>query len=271
MRKKAAGIIAAFILVAIIAELLVSKYALHVQRYDLAYDNLPASFDGYRIAQISDLHNAVFGKNNSELLEVTAKENPDIIVFTGDLIDDETENPDEIAALLKKFSEIAPCFYVTGNHEAEIYREYFAFEKSIRSYIKTLHTESYKIEKNGEKIYIAGIDDPVFNPQFDEDLAKLGEKKGFTVLLSHRPEYFPQYAEYGFETVLTGHTHGGQIRLPFIGAILTPSQGLFPEYDSGLYSEGNTNMIISKGLGTSVIPIRFHNMPEVVLVQLKVK
>ena len=102
-----------------------------------------------------------------------------------------------------------------------------------------------------------------------EEIAKAAPGGIFTILLSHRPEYFETYVEAGLDLVLSGHAHGGQFRLPFAGGLAAPNQGLFPEYDSGLYTEGSTNMVVSRGIGNSVIPVRFNNRPEVIIVELQ--
>ena len=266
--KKTIKIILAALAVFCAVNIIISCKWLYTRRFTAVSESLPRGFEGFRIVQVSDLHNARFGKGNSALLEAVKSENPDIIAITGDLIDDKTKDYEALETFLKALSDIAPCYYVTGNHEAEVYKDYFAFEKRIRSYIKCLHTASVKIERDGETILIQGIDDPNFTPIFLDDLEKLGGASGYKILLCHRPEKFPLYVENGFDLVLTGHTHGGQIRLPFIGAVVAPSQGFFPKYDAGEFSEGKTEMIVSRGLGSSVLPIRFFNRPEIVTVEL---
>ena len=160
---------------------IISTFALKITYFTVHINNLPASFKGFRIAQISDLHNMSFGKNNKTLLEKVKAENPDIIVLTGDMMDDKTRDFDKLRILFENLADIAPCYYVTGNHEAEVYKDYFAFEKSIKGKVKTLHTTSSEIERNGESIYIQGIDDPNFTPVFYDDLIKLGEKEGVKI------------------------------------------------------------------------------------------
>ena len=249
--KKTIKIILAALAVFCAVNIIISCKWLYTRRFTAVSESLPHGFEGFRIVQVSDLHNARFGKGNSALLEAV-----------------KAEDPEALETFLKALSDIAPCYYVTGNHEAEVYKEYFAFEKRIRSYIKCLHTASIKIERDGETILIQGIDDPNFTPIFLDDLEKLGGASGYKILLCHRPEKFSLYVENGFDLVLTGHTHGGQIRLPFIGAVVAPSQGFFPKYDAGEFSEGKTEMIVSRGLGSSVLPIRFFNRPEIVTVEL---
>lgn len=188
--KAAVRIISAAIAIFIAVNIAVSTFAVTTTEYKVGINKLPSSFEGFRIVQISDLHNMSFGKNNSRLLTKVRDASPDIIVLTGDMMDDKTRDFDKLEELFENLSDIAPCYYVTGNHEAEVYKDYFAFEKRIRGRIKTLHTTSSVIEKNGESIYIQGIDDPNFTPVFFDDLIKLGEREGVKILLSHRPEKF---------------------------------------------------------------------------------
>ena len=114
------------------------------------------------------------------------------------------------------------------------------------------------------------MEDPAFSgtQAFSQALSDLASD-AFTVLLSHRPEFFDLYVQQGFPLVLSGHAHGGQIRLPFLGGILAPGQGFFPEYDSGLYTDETTSMVVSRGLGNSVFPFRLNNPPEIIIITLK--
>ena len=114
--------------------------------------------------------------------------------------------------------------------------------------------------------YLFGDSETVMNTKLEELLTENGE---FTVLLSHRPELFDAYTDHGMDLVLSGHAHGGQFRLPFIGGLVAPNQGLFPEYDAGIYTENNTNMLVSRGVGNSILPFRINNRPEVILIELQ--
>jgi predicted MPP superfamily phosphohydrolase len=138
-----------------------------------------------------------------------------------------------------------------------------------------------EITLKGECITLIGVKDPSFKTDYlygdaecviREDLSQLCQgRNGFTILLSHRPELFDAYADYPINLVLTGHAHGGQFRLPFIGGIAAPNQGLFPKYDAGMFVENDTHMIVSRGIGNSIIPLRFNNPPEIVVVKLTAK
>lgn len=252
--------------------------ALELNTYTISSRGLPDAFDGYRIAQVSDLHNAEFGGGNQRLLDMLREAEPDMIAITGDLIDSRKTNIAVALAFAEEAVRIAPCYYVSGNHEARVpeYRELKAGLEAAG--VTVLDDARVEIEISGKSITIIGVNDPSFLADYltsdaavmDRKLSELSsEDASFTILLSHRPELFDTYAAHDMDLVLTGHAHGGQFRLLLIGGLIAPNQGLFPKYDDGLYSEGNTNMIVSRGLGNSIIPFRFNNRPEVVLIELK--
>lgn len=252
--------------------------ALELNTYTISSRGLPDAFDGYCIAQVSDLHNAEFGDGNQRLLDMLREAEPDMIAITGDLIDSRKTNIAVALAFAEEAVRIAPCYYVSGNHEARVpeYRELKAGLEAAG--VTVLDDARVEIEISGKSITVIGVNDPSFHADYltsdaavmDRKLSELpSEDADFTILLSHRPELFDTYVAHNMDLVLTGHAHGGQFRLPLIGGLLAPNQGLFPKYDDGLYSEGNTNMIVSRGLGNSIIPFRFNNRPEVVLIELK--
>ena len=252
--------------------------ALELNTYTISSRGLPDAFDGYRIAQVSDLHNAEFGDGNQRLLDMLREAEPDMIAITGDLIDSRKTNIAVALAFAEEAVRIAPCYYVSGNHEARVpeYRELKAGLEAAG--VTVLDDARVEIEISGKSITVIGVNDPSFHADYltsdaavmDRKLSELpSEDADFTILLSHRPELFDTYVAHNMDLVLTGHAHGGQFRLPLIGGLIAPNQGLFPKYDDGLYSEGNTNMIVSRGLGNSIIPFRFNNRPEVVLIELK--
>ena len=241
-------------------------------------EGLPRGFDGFRIVQVSDLHDAEFGKDHEKTLDLIRKAKPDVIFLTGDLIDKHEGRTD--VALTVSFAEqavaIAPCYYVTGNHEGAIPAETYAeLEKALLSLgVTVLHGEAVTLERGGDSVTLAGIDSPAFGhgESASPDLSELCES-GYTILLAHHPEFFAKYAEAGADLVFSGHVHGGQFRLPFVGGLYGPGQGLFPDYDGGLYTVpadgGETLLYVSRGLGNSEIPVRFANRPEVILAVLE--
>ena len=251
--------------------------ALELNAYTVKSEKLPAAFQGYRIVHISDLHNAQMGENNEKLLKMIGQAKPDMIAITGDLVDSRDTDIPVALDFAAKAMEIAPCYYVTGNHEARI-PAYAQLRKGLQELgVTVLENAAVEIGREGEKIGLIGVDDPSFQTDYlfgdaetvlRDALQKLNEQDTYAVLLSHRPELFDMYVESGVDLVLTGHAHGGQFRLPWIGGLAAPNQGLFPQYDAGIYTEKQTNMMVSRGIGNSIIPIRFNNRLEVIVITL---
>ena len=271
--------VVAAVLLALIIWTVWGNTALELNTYTISSDILPEAFDGYRIAHISDLHNAEMGKDNEKLLDMLRETEPDIIAITGDIIDSRNTNIDIALQFTKAAMEIAPCYYVTGNHEARI-SKYDELKAGMEAAgVVVLEDEKTKISLEGGEITLIGVNDPSYQTDYlfgdaeavmQSKLQEISDAENeFTILLSHRPELFEVYADNKMDLVLSGHAHGGQFRLPFVGGLLAPNQGLFPKYDAGLYIEENTNMIVSRGIGNSILPFRFNNRPEVILIELK--
>lgn len=258
--------------------LLYENKALTSREFEIAGKKIPTDFNGYRIVQVSDLHNAVFGEENSKLLDRIKAAMPDIIVVTGDIIDSRRTNIDVAVSFLEKAVTIAPVYYITGNHESRI-DSFAQLEKGIKQCgVTILDNSSITLVKGTGEINLCGISDPVFKADllFDDgeavaarNLDGLYEKDRFNILLAHKPDYLELYAEENFDLVFSGHAHGGQVRLPVIGGLYAPGQGILPEYDSGLYEKDGTTMIVSRGLGNSLFPLRVFNRPEIITVILK--
>ena len=256
--------------------------ALTVSNIKISSSHIPAAFSGFRIAQVSDLHNAEFGKNNTELLKLLSESRSDIIVITGDLIDANHTDVGIALGFAQESVRIAPTYYVTGNHEAAS-PQYDTLKAGLEEAgFIVLEDEAVSLERNGETITLLGLGDPDFTVKgdmFGETSAMVSTKlrnliddeSRYTILLSHRPELFETYTDGGIDLVFSGHAHGGQFRLPFIGGLAAPNQGLFPQYDAGLYTDGGTSMVVSRGIGNSIIPFRFNNRPEIVLVELNAR
>ncbi len=246
-----------------------------VTHYTVASNRLPASFNHYKIAVISDLHNAEFGKNNSRLIKLIEEQKPSIIAITGDLADYRKTDINTAGKLVNNLSEIAPCYYVTGNHEAWLGEQYQKLEKVLLDEgVVILHNKSVQLVNDKDSIHLVGIDDPNFSDKdfsIEQSLSEannMNSTNDYRILLSHRPEAFAAYVSENIDLILSGHAHGGQFRLPFIGGVAAPNQGLFPKYDAGIYSENNTTMVVSRGIGNSIIPIRFNNRPEIISIEL---
>lgn len=260
--------------------------SLGVTEIQVTCSDLPESFDGYRIAQISDLHNTEFGKDNERLITMLRQTRPDIIVLTGDLVDSRRTDLDVSIAFAAEAVKIAPTYYVTGNHEERLLA-YWKLRVGLHSVGVTLmENRAVSLEKDGESITLIGIRDPnnLINAMDNEDddddievqndatrllLEPLTEElQGFSILLAHRPRSLDVYAECDVDLVFSGHLHGGQIRLPYIGGLATLLQGFSTGYDGGLYEKDGTQMIVSRGLGNSAFPFRINNKPEIVVATL---
>lgn len=255
--------------------------ALELNTYTVSSNRLPEAFDGYRIAHVSDLHNAEMGKDNEKLLDMLRETEPDIIAITGDIIDSRNTDIDIALQFTKAAMEIAPCYYVTGNHEPRVSEFDELKEGMIELGVAVLEDGRIELEQSGETISLLGVNDPSFQTDYLFGDSKtvmqsklqeiINEEDTYTILLSHRPELFEVYTESKVDLVLSGHAHGGQFRLPFVGGLVAPNQGLFPKYDAGLCTDENTNMIVSRGIGNSILPFRFNNRPEVILIELQSK
>ncbi len=204
---------------------------------------VPNAFDGYTIVQISDLHNKTFGKNQNKLINEIQAISPDIIVITGDLIDRRKFHLEKAMLFINRAKNIAPIYYVPGNHEAWS-NQYPTIRKDlIEANVNVLDSGKMTINRNDSAIDIIGVSDPAFltanyseatnTSQIEECLSLCSDENSFQILLSHRPELLSLYARYKMDLVFTGHAHGGQIRLPFMDGLIAPNQGFFPQYTSG--------------------------------------
>lgn len=276
-RKIIAWAVAAAAAVLLVVWMIWGNTALELNTYTVSSDRLPEAFDGYRIAHISDLHNTQIGKNNEKLTKMIEEAEPDIIAITGDLIDSRRTDIAVALQFAEKAMEIAPCYYVTGNHEGRI-SAYPELEQGLIALgVVVLNDGKIEIARGEETISVLGVNDPSFQTDYlfgdaaavmDSALQQLRGEESYTVLLSHRPELLDVYAQNDIDLALSGHAHGGQIRLPLIGGLIAPNQGLFPRYDAGIYTQGNTHMVVSRGIGNSILPLRFNNPPEVILIEL---
>ncbi|TKI84432.1 metallophosphoesterase [Bacillus mycoides] len=279
MNKKTKRIILIIgILVGISIFLYLQNNLISITEVKIISSKIPSSFKGYKILQISDLHNKKFGDNQDVLIQKVKSINPDIIAITGDLIDSKSCDAEISMQVIRELVKEYPVYFVTGNHE-KWSGKYNSLEKKLKKqHVTVLRNEHVSIQKEGQEINLLGIDDPEFTSgnRDEEHIVKNEIRKakdgmnsdGFKILLSHRPEFLEAYADEQVDLVLSGHAHGGQVRLPFIGGLVAPNQGILPKYTAGLYEQQNTSMIVSRGLGNSIIPQRVFNRPEIVVVQL---
>lgn len=251
---------------------------LEIYKYNVKSEDIPSEFDNFRIVQISDLHNAEFGENNEKLLLMLKQADADIIAITGDMIDSRNTDIDVAISFAQKAVNIAPVYYVNGNHESRVLGEYEKLKQGLTDAgVTILENSSADITIGDETISLIGINDPTFRMELVDDTMEqniahqlvnvIPDNDNYKVLLAHRPEYFDVYAGK-VDLVLSGHAHGGQFRIPFIGGLVAPGQGFFPEYYEGSHIKENTEMIVSRGIGNSIIPFRINNKPEIIVAEL---
>jgi len=243
--------------------------------YIVASTELPEAFDGKKIVQISDLHNAEFGKGQSSLIEKVEMEKPDAVFVTGDLIDSNRYDLEVSLELVDALVEMTEVYFVIGNHEVSVNKlEEITAALEERGVI-VLMNDAMQWELEGESIQIAGINDPLMDVNLTEEeftreaLDEADLKDEFTLLLAHRPEMFTTYVDEGIDVVFSGHAHGGQLRIPGLGGLIAPGQGWFPTMTEGVFEKGRTQLVLSRGLGNSGFPLRLFNLPEIVSVTLE--
>lgn len=250
-----------------------------VKIYKITTDKLKSSV---RIMALTDLHSTIYGKKQKKLIKKIREYNPDVIVLVGDIaVDNKPHEGTEL--LLSDIAKEYPCYYVTGNHEFKS-GEVTYIKEMIGGYgVTILEGNTALIDVNGQKIQLAGVDDPNgfdgsyyyedgITDEWREQLAHCKEELTdgiYSILLSHRPELIEIYRNSGFDLVIAGHAHGGQVRIPgMVNGLYAPNQGLFPKYAGGLYELGDTTMIVSRGLCRNIIP-RVFNPPEIVVIDLE--
>lgn len=252
--------------------------------YEISIDGLA----GVRIAQVSDLHASDFGSFPERLLGEVAASQPDLIAVTGDLIDVGTTDLAGVLGVAERLEAIAPTYVVLGNHEADSPRRDELLHGLREAGVTVLRDEAQVVEVAGRVLTLIGIDDPrvaradgrrpLTAPEQVEQAtsetddvadaqAAFGSPAG-TVLLAHRPELFEQYTGHGIDLVLSGHAHGGQVRLPVVGGLYAPHQGWFPGLSEGVHSSGATTLVVSRGLGNSVAGVRVNNPRELVIIDV---
>lgn len=285
------------LLVSLVIGNYLANQEVYISEYEIVDEKIPQAFDGYRIVQVTDVHSIRSQEQADLLYNRVVEQRPDAVVITGDLVDSTyyTEENNALKAgtsekmagqdtvdFVARLTEHYYVYYVYGNHEMVLLDDVDnnPFKLAMEEIgVIFLNNDGVKITKDGESIYMLGIQDPStlykdsdyaeYNTHSErihammKNVMALKEEELYTVVLSHRPEYFVDYAKYDADLVLTGHAHGGQVRVPGIGGLYAPGQGWFPEYTSGLWTEKDTSMIICRGIGNSVELPRIFNPPEI--------
>lgn len=245
----------------------VETYSIEVKHYTIPIEGLPEKFEGFTILHITDLHSKRFGEKQENLLGIISKQQFDIIALTGDLIDKGRAEPEPTAELLEGLNH-SEIYFVPGNHEHKT--DYENFKEIFHSHeVTILENRAVKYGTDDSHLWLLGVDDPYLG------LARLDKAlEGVTsgaplILLAHAPGIYAEAVKKDIDLLLVGHTHGGQIRVPFFGAVYVSGQGFPPKFDYGIFPSNSTHMVINAGLGESVIPFRFNMRPEVVLITLE--
>ena len=263
---------------------------LDITKYDIINKKIPPEFNGFKIVQITDLHNEVFGENNKILISKIDEISPDIVVLTGDLIIGRGESYEENIKLLKYISNKYKTYSVLGNHEqeamvgkhAQYYDNYFKILEELN--ITHLNNNSVKINKGNGSINIYGLVIPLsYYPHAIECLKKIktemeneiledvlgnASDNEFNIMLAHNPLFFDDYAKWNVDLVFSGHIHGGMIRVPGLGGLLSPTRRFFPKYDWGKFEVNNSTLILSRGMGGGGFVPRILCSPEIMYVTL---
>lgn len=257
-----------------------------ITRYQISSPKIPKSFQDCRIMVLADLHNACFGEKNETLLRMIREQQPDYILLAGDMMIGKPGRPTDVPAhLIKELAGNYPVYYAKGNHELRVslYRETYGhmwkdYQKELEGRVTWLVNDHVRLTRAGASIWLYGLDiAPDYYKRFRHrpmevnyltDALGEPEPEAYRILLAHNPDYFPEYAAWGADLVLSGHLHGGMIRLPFLGGMLSPMFHFFPKYARGRYEEQNSVLLLSGGLGNHTFKFRVNNLPELLLITL---
>ena len=272
MKKRGLAVLIALLL--LVLWILLEQKWIQITPYTVRSADLPEAFSGLRVTELADLHGVTFGENQEKLLEKVRETEPDLIAIDGDLFDIRTDVT-ELDVLLTGLCEIAPTYYVTGNHEWTTENLYETLDHFRELGVTVLDNTYAVLGSTGQNLVVAGVHDPngPYDMKTPEELvaeirAELGEDV-YILMLAHRNGQLAMWSELGVQTVLVGHGHGGMIRLPFAGGLLDVEHNLFPTYDAGVFLEGETSMVVSRGLGNSIWIPRIFNRPELPVITLE--
>lgn len=256
--------------------LYIDNCTFEVSYLEVIDSELPKAFENTKIVQISDLHNKNFGNNNDILLEKIGEIKPDYIFLTGDLVSANDTDFTNFYMLAEQLAKNYPCYYIFGNHEIDLKNKVRKdFVDTLKGYnVTVLDNEKIELSKNGEKINLYGMwynikyyKDEEFKLDIMEKIMGKAEE-GYNILLTHNPNDFEIYSKWGANLIFSGHVHGGMIRLPFVGGLISPDRTIFPKYDSGLYNYNNSKLIVSRGMSRGATGFRLFNRPELLVVTL---
>lgn len=271
-----------FFLFVVIISNVISFFKIDISKYEVVSNKIPKEFDGFKILQLSDLHNRRFSK---KLIKKIHSQDPDIIVITGDMVSANSKGFNGFFDVIKGLDNKYPIYYVFGNHEQRLSLEKRALIVSrLKEYgVKVINNDADYIIKGKDYIKIYGLHQNLlyynnyikskksysYDKKDIETIFPGLDDKTFNILITHNPLYFETYEKWGTDLIFSGHVHGGIVRIPFIGGLLSPERNFFPKYSGGEYSINDSKMIVSRGLGYSTVNLRVFNNPEICVVELK--
>lgn len=259
-----------------------------VSEYKVRTDKIPAESKGFKFIMISDLHSNDYKVNLHKVNEVIVKEKPDGIILAGDIINRSVDDIGDILRFLNALAGHYPVFYALGNHEYALKKNEYKYGNAFEAYktllqeygIVFLEDDTIEFTKDNAVIALSGVEidmayyginSPVMGGGLMDKHLGCPDKNVFQLLIAHNPKYFDRYAKWGADLVLSGHLHGGIVRLPALGGVVGTDMSIFPKYDGGIYRLGKSRMIVSRGLGTHTVKIRINNKPELVIVKILAK
>ncbi|HOM01840.1 MAG TPA: metallophosphoesterase [Acetivibrio sp.] len=286
MMKRKNILIVVFLLVIIAAlRIYFDNNFIEVSQYIITSDKIPPSFKGFKILQLSDLHSKSFGNKNNRLVKKITSENPDIIVMTGDMVNAKDNDFEVFINFAEQISRSFDVYYIVGNHEQDLdeHKKAILIDKLNEIGIRVLDNEKVAISRVAESINLYGL---WFNLRYYRDLRNeyakdvfFGEEQirtilgdldtgSYNILLTHNPIYADTYSNWGADLTLSGHIHGGMIRIPFAGGLLSPEREFFPKFVAGEYQVNGKILIVNRGLGNGNFGIRVFNPPEISVITL---
>ena len=262
-------------------QLYIDANLIEISNYEIASDKVPENFNGYKLLHLSDLHSKEFGEDNNILIQAIDTINPDIILMTGDMVTASDTNFDIFLDFAKNIGVRYECYYIVGNHELDLKnKDYDYIMSTLDEYgVVVLDNETIKLEREGQSLNLYGMwhnakyymKDAMFSLDVMETIIGNDDQERFDILLTHNPNHFEVYASWGADLVLSGHIHGGMVRLPYLGPIFSPERTLLPTYSQGEYKLDETSLIVSRGLGRGATGFRLFNRPEIGVIILKSK
>lgn len=274
MKKRTAAAIvlgtAAAVTTAVMTPLLVrDTRTLEATEYTFRSAKVKGALEGYRMTVVADLHGENYGRHNERLLRLLAAQKPDVILLPGDLTDSYRDRTQIALDFAREAVKLAPCWFTTGNHEHRLTEsELKTFLASLTQIgVRVLRNEA--VELGADALRLIGTDCNAAGGKVLLDLMRDRPEQELNILLSHKPNFAENYEKSGVDLVICGHAHGGQFRLPGVGGLYAPEQGILPKYTAGMYKLGKTTMAVSRGAGNSSFPVRLGNKPEIITVILR--